>query len=312
MSAASRRLGAARRWAAACAVAALSVAPMGAAASPPSGPRPDPMAADRHAGDDVLVAVGDPLAGDPAALTEAVEAVDAHVAQQLDDLTAARDAVATAVAAQADADAAVQATELAIEELTAQSDAVVIEAFMNPPADDALAVLTSESITDAAVRHALLDMDADESADTLTRLADARDALRDQRSVQDQRRVDAADARSRAEAALGGLEAALDQQALFVLQVQGRLDSAAAAATDPAQAADIDARRAALQAALDDERARRDAEAAAAALEQAHREAAAPSAPAGASFLCPVDGPMDFDDTWGAPAPGAAPTRAPT
>ena len=240
---------------------------------------------------------------DPATVASAIEAVNENVFDQLEQLRGAQGVVDTALAALAEADAAVQNAELSIEELTAQSDEVVIDAFINPPAESALDVFESDTIYDATIKQAILDMRADESAGVLTRLAEERSAFEDHQAEQEQRRQEADTARADAEAAYADLESAVSQQTQFVLEVQQGLDAAAAAATTPEEAAAIEARRAALQSELDQVQEERAAAEAAAEAERLRR-AAEERAVAEGIFICPVAGPMNFTDTWGAARSG--------
>jgi murein DD-endopeptidase MepM/ murein hydrolase activator NlpD len=115
--------------------------------------------------------------------------------------------------------------------------------------------------------------------------------------------VAAVGARQDAEDALADLESAVSQQTLFVLEVENRLAAEAAAATDPAEAEAIAGRQAALQAALDEQVAAREAAEAAVAAEQARR-AEEERARSMGTFICPVDGPVSFTDSWGAARSG--------
>jgi len=301
-----------RHWAIAVAVTTLVAVPTAADAAPgvpaaPAAPGQDPPAGnDEEVATQAVVQVQEPetlAQADPETLASAIEAVNENVFDQLAQLRAAHGVVDTAIAALAEADAAVQNAELSIEDLTAQSDEVVIDAFINPPAESAFDVFESDSIYDATLKQAILDMRADESADVLTRLAEERAAFEDHQAEQEQRREEADAARADAEAAYADLESAVSQQTQFVLDVQQRLDAEAAAASTPEQAAAVEARRAALQAELDRVQEERAAAAAAAEAERLRREAEERAIAQGI-FLCPVAGPMNFTDTWGAARSG--------
>jgi hypothetical protein len=76
--------------------------------------------------------------GDPAAIAGALGDLAANVEAQLGQLGLAQTAVHDALSALADRETAVADTELRIEAIVGDSDAVVIRAFINPPNQDAV------------------------------------------------------------------------------------------------------------------------------------------------------------------------------
>jgi peptidoglycan LD-endopeptidase LytH len=261
-------------------------------------------------------------------LTDQLDDLQATIAEHVEKLDAAEKAMADAVDALVDADVAVSETHRRIEELTARSDEVVVDAFVNPPAQDALDVLATPDAAEATIRHGMLDVQANASADVLADLHGARSKLEEQQAAQEQARGDAEAARAEAEAALADLEDAMSRQDEFVLALTRGLDAESAeaarlAASDPALAAQLAARNEELTAELDEmrqaeeyaealarlaeaqrqEAERREAEAQAAA---ANQGASAPSGPltSGGGIVCPVQGPVHFTDTWGAARSG--------
>jgi murein DD-endopeptidase MepM/ murein hydrolase activator NlpD len=237
-------------------------------------------------------------------VASALDAMSSNVEEQLSQLEAAQGRVALTVLGLADADAAVQETEARIEELVVQSDEVVIDAFVNPPVEDAFGVFASDNISDATVKHGLIDIQAEASADALTELQDARAELEERRALQQTALSEAEGVRAEAEAALADLETAVSQQTQFVLQVRDQIDAGssealALSAEDPALAAQLLERHGDIEAKLaeiEDEVARRRAE-------EALAEAARRAEQAG-TFLCPVKGQVSFTDTWGAARSG--------
>src|SRR5918994_1022494 len=218
------------RWAAAATAVAAAitvVAPPGAAAASPtspSGPAQEespngdgPPTTAPVMSDDVLVA------DDPEALTGAIDEVRAEIASQVDKFETAQAALDNAIDALADADTAVSQTELHIEELTALSDEAVVDAFVNPPAEDAIATLASATAGDANVKAAVLDLQADANAEVLAELAAAREEYKETQAAQKAAGEDA-------EAALNDLEDALGQQSQFMLAMTAGLDAQAAEA----------------------------------------------------------------------------------
>ncbi|HET9610760.1 MAG TPA: M23 family metallopeptidase [Acidimicrobiales bacterium] len=281
-----------RRWAAAVTVVALAVAPTATAgASPgPAGQAP-PGPDDSSSSDELLVNVDVLVSTNAAAVASTLEELGTQIAEQLETYNTAQAAVSEANDKLADADSALSETEFLIEETTIESDEVVIQAFINPPNERALDVLAAETPADATVKQALLDMDADRSASSLTDLQDALASYESLKEAQLEALNEAETARAEAEAALADLESSLSTQAQFVTQVQAALDGQAGeAATDP----DALARQAEIATALEDA-------AEAAALAEAARiaeEARRRRIEAGIMF-CPVDGPVDFIDSWG-------------
>lgn len=217
---------------------------------------------------DVDVAVAD-----PATIGMTLEELAANVSAHLTNLQNARSAVATAEAEVVAANDAVAATQAEIDHWVAESDQVVVEAFVTPPMLGAADMISSETVKDVTVKHAVLDMESDSAADALASLDDARNRLEDQKDAQEVA-VDDAEARRRdAEAALAGLEAAAGQQASFIALVEERLDhelseAAGIANIDPAMAAELQARQVELLAQL---QAIRDSEAFEAAMEELAR-----------------------------------------
>jgi hypothetical protein len=147
-----------------------------------------------------------------------------NVASQLAELEQARADLLTAETAVDTAEAVVAETEGRIDELVAESDRVAIEAFVMPPAEAGIEVFESDSLTDAAVKQSLLDREATASADVLEELDTAREEVEVQRAAEEDAVGAAESAVDDAEAQLSDLESAQSQQALFVAQVQQRLD----------------------------------------------------------------------------------------
>jgi murein DD-endopeptidase MepM/ murein hydrolase activator NlpD len=224
----------------------------------------------------------------------------AEITRQLDLLGSAQAAVTSTGAALGDADAALSEVRFRIEETTGASDAVVVEAFMNPPTSDALEVLSAETMEDATVKQALLNMQADDAAEQLQAYEDA---LADLEVLEDQHetaRADAETAKAEAEATFEDLNAAMDNQTQFVVQVQAALAQAQTQVpTDPAEAEAYLARLAEVSAAMQQAAELREIAEAQAAIdaENARRLAVG-------DMFCPVDGPVNFTDTWGAARSG--------
>jgi peptidoglycan LD-endopeptidase LytH len=297
---------------------AAGAAPAGPGQEPPLGS--DPADEQALAGPRVLVA-----ADDASALTGQLEELQDTVAEHVAKVGAAERTLDNAVDALADADVAVTETNLRIDELSARSDEVVVDAFVSPPEQNALDVLATSDAGEASVKHGVLDLQADASADVLAQLAAARSKLEEQRAAQEQAREEAEAARAEAEAALADLDDAMSREGQFVMALTQGLDAQSAeaarlAALDPALAAQLAARSAELTDKLDEMRAAKEYAEALARLAEAQRQeearraaeaqaAQASSAPAGpltsgGGIVCPVQGPLSFTDTWGAPRSG--------
>jgi LAS superfamily LD-carboxypeptidase LdcB len=270
-------------------IAAVPVlVPAGAAAEPPgAGPAtggPDVTAgaspAPDRGGSDLLKATGSDLTG-------ALDQVDAKVQAQVTALATARRDEQQARAAMDRADAAVAKTRKRITALTAQSDRVVIDAFVDPPTASAFDALASGSTADATVKQAILDRQSDADAHVLTRLEAAKATLGAQRRER-QRAADRAERRADdARAAVADLVEAQSQESLFVIAVQDRMaddlsEAEALARLDPRAAAALRARQRQLAGKIDQlvtARRQREAEAAlAGAMQAAAARAAADAA----------------------------------
>ncbi len=285
-----------RRWAAAIIAVALASVPTSAAAAPGAPAQTEPSSDERANADATLVDVDVLVSTNAAAVATALADLGTQVSDQLAAYNTAQTGVSNANAELATADAALSDTEFRIEETTTASDEVVIEAFINPPAESALEVLAAESLADATVKQTLLDMDADRSADSLTGLQAALADYEVQKAAQEEALNAAETARADAEASLADLDAALTTQAQFVAAVQAALAEQAGqpAPTDPEAAAALAARQGEIAAAIT---AAAEAQAiadAARAAAEAHRR----RVEAGIMF-CPVDGAVDFIDSWG-------------
>jgi murein DD-endopeptidase MepM/ murein hydrolase activator NlpD len=293
-----------RRGTAVIAAALVVLLPATAAAAPaaPSGPGQErPTGSD---GGPIDRAVANVATGGSSGLAGALDDLEANVTEQLQQLDAAEKAVAGAVATLADKDNAVTDTEARIEELTSRSDEVVVDAFVMPPAESAFDVLVADTMADVSMKQAVLDIRADEFASALAELDELKADLEEQLAAQEAAVADAEAARADAAAELADLESVVGQQAQFVLALEEQLASGesqidALARTDPERAAllrsQYDQLVGQLEAAKVAAARRRALEAIAA--EQRRRELLG-------IWVCPVNGPVNFSDTWGAARSG--------
>jgi D-alanyl-D-alanine carboxypeptidase len=161
-----------------------------------------------------------------AQLTAALKDLDANVRGQENLLSEARRAANAADAARAEAEAAVQAKKAEIDQLRSQVRDFAVQAFVHPPADDAMAALDTADPGEAAEKRALLDLQNTSDADLLDQLGAAQEDL----EVSRQLAADAADRASakKAEVAsrLSQVQAARDQKAAVASEVDARLEHA--------------------------------------------------------------------------------------
>jgi LAS superfamily LD-carboxypeptidase LdcB len=213
-------------------------------------------------------------------VTQSLEDLSTDVQAQVAAVVAARTAEATAASELAAADAAVAATEDRIAELTDASDTVVVDSFIDPPAEDTMETLSSASLSEATVRQSILDTQTDANAAVLTELQRAQDELATLQSEQEDAAAEAETKAAEAEAALADLVATQSNETLFVLAVQDRQAASLAEAdalddVDPAAAEAIRAREAEIAAKISEIVGEREQRAAEEALAQAMAEAAA-------------------------------------
>jgi hypothetical protein len=122
---------------------------------------------------DVLTAEGDTVLAALGDLDDAVEA-QKHILSAADLANAAAQADLTT------AEAALADTQARLAEVNGQADAIVVDAFMNPPTDSALDALTAESLEAATVKQAFLNLQADADAALLDQYEALLDQLEDE------------------------------------------------------------------------------------------------------------------------------------
>jgi len=242
--------------------------------------------------------------GDAASAGAALDRMEANVEQQLSQLEAAETEVAAAVKQLGARDAAVVETQRRIDDLTLQMDHVTIGAFIDPPSLAALEVLTADSSDEMSVRQAVLDIHNDAIAADLTELDELRGELREREAAQEKAVAEAEAAQAEAEAALGDVKSAVSRQTQFVSALKKGLavdDAALEAlrASDPARAEQLERLQAELGPRLEAAEAAAAYEAALEAIAAEERRKALLGI-----WKCPVQGPVSFTDSWGAPRSG--------
>jgi peptidoglycan hydrolase CwlO-like protein len=248
------------------------------------------------------------LTAQDAQLQAALDVLESNVATQQAELDEAERAVDEADAAVAEATAAVQNQQARIDMLGMATDAVVVDAYMNPAANTGLdAFRQADSLSDVAVKQALIEMSANADADLLDQLEQAQEDLQVDEANKQAAAADAEDRRAEADAQLTELQNALAQQQAFAAEVEARLN---------AKLAEVESLRA-FDAALADQLAREQAALAAwvrglqeAAERQRQADAAAAARAAAANRPAPSPRSGGGGGGGGAPAPARDPAPA--
>jgi peptidoglycan hydrolase CwlO-like protein len=166
------------------------------------------------------------LTAQDAQLQAALDVLESNVATQQAELDEAERAVDEAEAAVAEATAAVQNQQARIDMLGMATDAVVVDAYMNPAANTGLdAFRQADSLSDVAVKQAIIEMSANADADLLDQLEQAQEDLEVDEANKQAAAADAEDRRAEADAQLTELQNALAQQQTFAAEVEARLNA---------------------------------------------------------------------------------------
>ena len=168
----------------------------------------------------------DALKATDAQVEAALADLEANVAGQQALLAEAQRAAAEARDAAAAATAAVEAKKLEIEALRDEIREFAVQAFVHPPADDALAALDSSDPGEAAEKRALLELQNTNDADLLDQLSAAEEDLEVQRKLAEEASERAASKEAEVGDRLEQVRAARDQQAAYAAEVDARLDRA--------------------------------------------------------------------------------------
>ena len=165
----------------------------------------------------------DALQATDAEVEAALDALRANVAGQEALLAEAQRAASEAEAAFQQAAAAVQAKQAEIELLREEIREFAVQAFVHPPADDAMAALDTSDPGEAAQKRALLELQNTNDADLLDRLNAAEEDLEVQRQLAEDASRRAEEKRAAAANRLDELTDARDQQQAYADQVNARL-----------------------------------------------------------------------------------------
>lgn len=224
--------------------------------SPPTAAQEASPEGERPGDQQALVSIDvDVLRSDNVVVTGTLTEVRENVAAQKAQLTTAQAAVDAAQADLATADAALAETRAELDEVGVATDEVVVEMFVNPPAESALESLSSDTVMDATVKQSILDRQTNSDVAELDEYLALKEQLEAEEAEREQAAEAAEGAEAEAAAALADVEAAVGQQAAFAAEVERRLEQRLAEAdalqdVDPARAEEIRAREAEIAAAL--------------------------------------------------------------
>ncbi|MGV3759452.1 MAG: D-alanyl-D-alanine carboxypeptidase family protein [Actinomycetota bacterium] len=168
----------------------------------------------------------DALKATDAEVSAALDALQANVKGQEALLAEANRAAEAAEAAHTEAIAAVEAKQAETAALREDIRDFAVQAFVHPPADDAMAALDTADPSEAAQKRALLDLQNTNELDLLDRLTALEEDLEVQRQLAEEASQRAEEKRAAAAGRLSELEAARDQQAAYAAEVEARLDRA--------------------------------------------------------------------------------------
>ena len=246
-----------RRRSLASALIAAALVATSFVATEPTGAQEEPSAGGAGTEQALAVVDVDVLRADNVAVGETLTDIRANVEAQKAMLTEAQTTLTNAETALATAEAALADTQARLSAVNVEADRVVVDAFLSPPYETAWESIASESLMDAMVKESILDREADADAAALDEYATLQAQLEDEQAARESAAEAADAAAADAETAYADVESAVGQQALFVAEVQRRLDrnlaeAAALQNTDPELAAQIMAREAELANALNE------------------------------------------------------------
>lgn len=241
-----------RRWRSAAVVGAMlaALSPTAGGAGPQQldpGDRSSPVA---DTGPTIRIDVN-VANGDTGEVAEVFDDLMANVDDQLTELREAENTLADTEVDLVDAREAVAVTEDRIDKLLVLRDEVVTNAFVAPPASSSVDTFMAASMSDLAMKQTLLGVRAGDDASVLDELEKTRDDLEVQKANEDDLALEADAAQNEAAAQLADLESAIDQNTMFFIGVDQRLEHASAEAAaleglDPELAAELEADREAL------------------------------------------------------------------
>jgi LAS superfamily LD-carboxypeptidase LdcB len=238
---------------------ALAVVATGSVLSPaPSGaqePSTEDQLEDVRARTAAVANEVDVLNARDAEIRQALATIQAEVASQRVVVNQRADALASAEAVLAESVTKIAGLESEIAALDAAADQMLIDEFVNPPIQHALDMFEADTLAEATVKNAIVDIQSKADAATMERLGQAQRQLEVEKAEQEQLAADAAAAKDESDAALADLEGAREEQAAFATEVEARLnqklaEAQALQASDAELSRQLAAEQAAVAAAL--------------------------------------------------------------
>jgi peptidoglycan hydrolase CwlO-like protein len=234
------------------AVAATTLAPAPTAAQEPSA---EEQLEDVRSQAAAVAAELDVIEAEDAEIQAALATIQTNVAGQQVVVNAANDAAEGAAADVAASETAIAELEGEIVVLDRAADQVVIDAYIDPPLDHALDIFKSETLVDATVKSAIVEIQTEADANAIEQLDQAQSELEVEKAGLEELAAAANEKKAEADAAMAELETALAQQTQFATEVENRLNDKLAeaqslATSDAALSQQILAEQAALAAAL--------------------------------------------------------------
>jgi septal ring factor EnvC (AmiA/AmiB activator) len=167
----------------------------------------------------------DALQAKDAEVQAALAELETNVATQEAELEEAQRAHEEAEAELAAAIRAVAAAQRRIDDLNREADELVVQAFVSPPSDNALDAFRADSLSDAAIKQAVIEIQADTDADVLDQLDEAHEDMQVEQATKAEAEAAAETRSNEAAQELADVRAALEQQQAFAAQVEERLDA---------------------------------------------------------------------------------------
>jgi peptidoglycan hydrolase CwlO-like protein len=167
----------------------------------------------------------DALEAKDAEVQAALAELETNVATQEAELEEAERAHQEAEAELAAAIRAVADAQRRIDDLNRRADELVVQSFVSPPSDNALDAFRADSLSDAAVKQAVIEIQADTDADLLDQLDEAHEDMEVEQANRTAAEAAAQARKDDAAQELADVEAALAQQEAFASDLEERLNA---------------------------------------------------------------------------------------
>jgi peptidoglycan hydrolase CwlO-like protein len=167
----------------------------------------------------------DALEAKDAEVQAALAELETNVATQEAELEEAERAHQEAEAELAAAIRAVADAQRRIDDLNRRADELVVQSFVSPPSDNALDAFRAGSLSDAAVKQAVIEIQADTDADLLDQLDEAHEDMEVEQANRTAAEAAAQARKDDAAQELADVEAALAQQEAFASDLEERLNA---------------------------------------------------------------------------------------